>query len=320
MKNKKQRQLLSVIVLVAVVVGIGLYLKANDELLLSWSNISLVAVFWLIISRLFFVAVNGLFLQAFTNKFNIKLGPKEWFGLAIVTAMGNYITPFSGGVAIRAVYLKHRYAFPYAQFAILFASNYLIVFWVIGVVGLVTLLIFIDSSLMNWQITFLFLMVTLAISVLIVLPTIKLPWNYRLVRVLNTSLEGWSSIKNDWFLLSKLVIYTLINILLNGVSFWIAYRALGFSVSFAVALLVGLLAVFSILLNITPGNLGIQEAVVSLSSAMLGVGAGQGLLAAFLVRSAAVVVAFTVGPIFSYVLAQDLSGHRSTSLPEDIPD
>lgn len=314
MKNKKG-QIVSVAILIIIIVVIGFYLRANSELLHSLSNMSLTLAFWLIVFRILFIATNGLFLQAFANKFGIQLNLMEWFGLAIVTTMGNYITPFSGGMVARATYLKYRYAFPYAQFATLLASNYLVTFWVIGVVGLVSLLIFVDTAQFYWQVILFFLTITITISILALLPTIKLPWNHRMARVLNTSLEGWALVKNDSLLLARLVAYTLANISLNGFSFWVAYRALGFPVSFAPALLIGLLAVFSILINVTPGNLGIQESVISLSSGLLGAGVGQGLLVGLLIRAATLVSAFTLGPIFSFLLSRELTAHQLASTP-----
>jgi len=263
------------------------------------------AAFWLIVSRFLFIATNGLFLRAFAEKFSVRLSPKEWFGLAMVTTMGNYITPFAGGMVARAAYLKHRHTFPYAQFATLLASNYLVNFWVVGILGLVSLLILVDVTRFYWQLMLFFIAVVISISTLALLPTIRLPWKHRLAKRLNTSLEGWAMVKNDRRLLAKLIAYTLANILLNGFSFWVAYRALGFPIFFAEAVLIGLLTVFSILVNVTPGNFGIQEAIISLSSGVLGAGAGQGLLVALLIRGATLVWAFTLGPIFAFLLTRE---------------
>jgi uncharacterized membrane protein YbhN (UPF0104 family) len=316
-KSRKSKQLISTIILLLIVTAIGLYLRANWELLSSLSNISLASTFWLIVTRLLFIGTSGLFLQASLAKFEVQLSLKEWFGLAIVTTLGNYLTPFSGGMVARATYLKYRYTFPYSQFVAVLIANYLVSFWVVGVIGLGALLLFVETTQFYWQVMLFFLVVIVAISLLTCLPTIKLPDKSRWIRLLNNSLEGWYIVKNDKPLLAKLIVYTLINILLNGVSFWVAYEALGLSVSFAAALLIGLLTVFSIFLNITPGNLGVQEGVIGLSSVFLGAGMGQGLLVAFLIRAATIIVAFTLGPIFSFLLAQELPHHQLNG-PESV--
>jgi uncharacterized membrane protein YbhN (UPF0104 family) len=306
----RARSYWSIVVLILVVAAMALYLNSQRQLLAALYNISVAAILYLVILRLLFLATNGLFLREFASKFGIRLAVKEWFGLAVITTMGNYITPFSGGLIARATYLKHRHAFPYAQFATLLASNYLVNFWVIGVVAILVLL----ATQFHWQIAVFFSLVVIVISLLVVLPAVRLPWGNRLARLVNAALEGWTLVKSDSNLLARLVAYTLVNILANGLSFWVAYDALGYSLSFGGALLISLLAAFSILVNVTPGNLGIQEAVVSLSSGLLGAGSGQGLLAALLIRAATLVSAFSLGPIFSLLLTKELT----TSQPTDI--
>jgi uncharacterized membrane protein YbhN (UPF0104 family) len=310
----RRKTLWSVLILVIVLGGMVWYLASQPKLFEALGNVSLSAAVYLIGLRLLFLGTNGLFLRAFAFKFGIRLAPKEWFGLSVVTTMGNYITPFSGGLIARAAYLKRRHAFPYAQFATMLASNYLVNFWVIGVVGVISLLAFEGMAGSYWHVILFFATVTVSISALVMFPSIRLPWNNRLANTFNTALEGWALVKNDWSLLARLVILSLINILLNGVSFWLAYDALGSPVHFTAALLVSLLAVFSVLVNVTPGNLGVQEAVVTVSSGLLGAGTSVGLLVALLIRAATLVVAFTLGPIFSIILTRELTTPQAGGL------
>ncbi len=306
MRAKSRLPLLSIATLVIVLVAIGFYLRANTELLDSLANVFLSNLIVLIATRVLSIATSGLFLRLFAEKFNIQLRVKEWFGLAIITAMGNYLTPFSGGMMVRATYLKQRHAFPYAQFATLLTANYLVIFWVVGVVGAMASLAFMEDEHFSWLVMLSFLVVVIAISILVMLPTIELSEQHRITRLLNTALKGWNLVKTDRLLLAKLAIVSLWQVLLNGFSFWLAYQAIGKVVSFSAALLVSLINVFSILLNITPGNLGVQEAVISFSSTLVGAGTGAGLLTALLIRASTLAVVFTLGPLFSFLLTQEL--------------
>lgn len=302
----------SMIVVAVVLVAITLYIGSQRHLLVSIKNISLFALSYLVVIRVIFLILNGILLREVTLKYRILLIPKEWFGLSVVTTMGNFIMPFSGGLIARATYLKHRHALSYAKFASLLAANYLVYFWIVGVVGIITLMVLMDKIGYYWQITLFFALVILVISILVMLPSTKLSWNNRLATIINDSLEGWSLIKGDKVLLGKLMLYTLVNIFLHGFSFWIAFFALkGESISFGPVFIVSLLSVFSTLGNITPGNLGIQEAVVSICSGMLGIGAGIGLLVSLLIRAASLIPAFIFGPIFSFLLTRELTAHRS---------
>ena len=229
----------------------------------------------------------------------------------MITAMGNYLTPFSGGLVARATYLKHRHAFPYAKFITLITANYLVAFWVVGITGLLTMLIFWDSNRFSWQITLFFVSVFIVISSLVAIQKTKIPGNNRLAKIINTALDGWYLIKNDRLLLGKLIIYSFINIVLNGILFFAAYKATGHPISLKAALIVSLLSAFSLLVKITPGNFGIQEAIISLSSEAIGAGAGVGLLVSLLIRAASLVPAFILGPIFSFALTRELTGNKN---------
>ena len=302
--------MLSIFVFFVVACIIWLYLKSNNELLRPILNISLVNALLLIALTVTLTGTNGFFLKALAAKFGIGLCFSEWFGLAMITTMGNHLAPFPGGMIARATYLKHRYAFPYAKFITLITANYLVIFWVVGMTGALTMVIFWNSNRFFWQITLFFLTVVMAISGLVILRTVKIPGNNRLVELINAALDGWNLIKNDKALLVKLIIYSLINIILNGFLFLAAYSATGSAVPFTTALLVSLLSVFSLLVRITPGNFGIQEAIISLSSEMLGAGVGIGLLVSLLIRAASLISAFTLGPIFSFLLTRKLTAHR----------
>lgn len=304
------KRLWSIIVLVLVIAAIAWYLISQRQLLLALTQVSLLAITYLVGGQFLFLGTNGLFLREFAIKFGVRLTPKEWFGLSVVTTMGNYITPFSGGMIARAAYLKQRHGLAYAQFVTLLASSYLINFGVIGVVGALILLTLEEAIQFYWQVLVFFVAVAILMLALILFPTVRLPWKNRIARSVSVSLEGWMEVKSDQVLIAKLVAYTLVNILLSGFSFWIAYDALGSRISFRSALLLGLLTSFSLLIRITPGNLGIQEAVVSLSSGLLGIGTGPGLLVALLVRAATLVLAFTLGPIFSFLLTSKLAVPR----------
>jgi hypothetical protein len=99
-------------------------------------------------------------------------------------------------------------------------------------------------------------------------------------------------------------------LLLNGFSFWLAYHSIDFKVHPAAIILVSLLPFFLVLFYITPGNFGIQEIAISLTSGFVGTGVGKGLLVALLVRATTILPVFILGPIFLYVLARNLSSLR----------
>jgi uncharacterized membrane protein YbhN (UPF0104 family) len=296
------RQLLTMALFLAMLTVITLFLQSQPELLQSVSNLSLCNALLLILLRLTIFASNGLFLREFAKKFGVYLTFQEWFGLATITTMGNYITPFSGGLLARATYLKKRHNMPYAQFTSLLASNYLIMFWVTGVLGLLFLGFVEQPWLMHWPIALLFGIIVAGISLVFIFPELHITWDNRIGHLLTTVLEGWYLVRKDYTLLPRILFLTLLTIGLNGISFWLTYWALGLNISLPLALLLSMIAAFSIFANFTPGGLGIQEAMVAVSAAILGAGPGEGLLVVLLLRAITVLCAFVFGPLYGYLL------------------
>ncbi len=290
-----------------ILIGIilTLYLRANSHLFLALKYIPIVLIIELIILRVLFMIINGILLKIFIAKYGIVLTPSEIVGLPIITAMGNYLTPFSGGLVARVAYLNKKYAFPLAQFATLISVTMLITFWVMSILGSLLSIYFVGKTQhASWLIVILFLGTVTGISLLLILPTVTFSSENRILRSINTALQGWVLIRRDWSLLIKLALLSLINILLHGYSLWITYNALGFNTPFSAALLIGMMSMFSILVNITPANFGIQETFISLSSTLLGLDPGQSLLVALIIRVTTMIPIFLLGPLFSYILAR----------------
>jgi uncharacterized membrane protein YbhN (UPF0104 family) len=306
MDSKKVRTTFSLIVLVLIVWAGVYYLVRNPELLTALGNISWAQAVTLIILRALFLGSNGLFLKEFAAKFDVKLTTREWFGLPFVTTMGNHLAPLSGGMLVRATYLKYQHTMPYSIFATLLAASYLVTFWVMGVLGFFLSLILYKEVYSVWMLGLFFLFVFCAISLLMIAPNFNIPGDYALVKVFNKSLEGWILVKGDSRLLIKLTLYTSTGILLNGLAFWLSYLSLDIGIAVSVAFLISLSSAFSVILTITPGNFGIREAIISVTSELAGVGIGEGLIVALIIRASTLVSAFTLGPLFSYLLARQV--------------
>jgi uncharacterized membrane protein YbhN (UPF0104 family) len=290
--------------------GIGFYLLHHPELIGHVRDISPLSMILLFLMSVATLAANGLYLRIFAKKFNIHLKWREWFGLASVTAMGNYLTPFSGGLVARGAYLKNRHDFPYAHFLAMLAANYMIAFAVIGVVGVVIMLTLSGTERFSWPVIFFFLATLSTILLVLFLPSPSIGGRSRLLRLLQQALEGMQFIQRDRELLWKLVALTFFNVVVGAFLFFIAFHSIGAAIPFRIALLIYLLTACTVLINITPGNLGVQEAASSLAAAILGAGADLGLLAALIVRAAAILAAFILGPIFSYLLSRELMAAR----------
>ena len=310
-RSRWQKRFLPWVVFVLMLALLGLFIVREKELASAFLRVRPISFALLFLIQCLFNAVSGLVLRELSLFFGVRLNSTEWYGLPAVTTMGNYLTPASGGLVARALYLKQRYGLSYPRFLSLLSSGYLINFLVISVAGIFIVIGGHSHDTQVLPLAFFFLAVCTVILFLLHRPVPMPDGEGRIRQILRDVVSSWPLMKSNPVLLGKLIVLSLVNILLGGSSLWLAFDALGYPIPGLDAILVNLLQAFSLLISITPGNLGVQEIVVSLSSGLLGHGLGAGLLAALLIRVVTVLFILSHGPLFSYLLSKELVAPRS---------
>ena len=314
--SRWKKRFLPWVVFALMLALLGLFMARETDLASALLRVSLSSLAGLFLIQCLFNAVSGLVLRELSLFFGVRLNGTEWYGLPAATTMGNYLTPASGGLVARAVYLRQRYGMSYPRFLTLLSSGYLINFLVISAVGFFIVIGKYRHDLHVLPLAFFFLAVCTVILFLLHRP-VPLPDGVgRIRQFLRDVVSGWPLMKGKTDLIVKLIVLSLANILLGSSSLWLAFNALGYPVPGMDALLINLLQSFSLLISITPGNLGVQEGVVSLSTGLLGHGLGAGLLAALLIRAVTVLFILSHGPLFSYLLSKELVAARNMDKKE----
>jgi len=298
---------LSLTILVVVVVILGIYGWSHRDIFSA-----IVAVRWPFLLYLLFMwvpsmLISGLRTKIFLDFFKIDLRFREWFGLSIITNMTNYLTPLQGGAAMRAIYLKKEHGFSYSAFATLLLASYVLSFLVTGMMGMAVVgALYLKYGAFDLKIFLLFLAVFLIVITFIILSPSILPTQNRFKNTLRNVLEGWRRIKSDWGLLYKISLLIGVGAVMTGVRLYLGYKALSLNADFLPVLLLGIVSQYTIFIKITPGNLGIFEGVIALVSGIVGIGFDEGLAVATLLRGVNMVMVFTLGPLFSYLLTREL--------------
>ncbi|MCP4362697.1 MAG: flippase-like domain-containing protein [Chloroflexi bacterium] len=306
---KRTTHTFSILVLLVTFLASGWYLYAHREWLTVLADISWRQFLGLMSIRVLFIGLNGVLLKLLAARFQVQLRFTEWFGLAFVTALFNYLIPFSGGMLVRATYLKIRHNIPYAQFASWLAATYLIIFLVTSLIGMgltANLAQNVSSAIILLA---MFATMALFLTAVLILPSFHFPERNRLFKTANVALDGWRVIKNDSRLLLQMVLYTVVSFALNGLSFWYAFTILGIEIKPAAAFIVSMSGIYAVVISLTPGNFGIQEAGATLLAGMVGSGLGEGLLVVLLIRLATMLPIIILGLIFTYRLAQYLGDY-----------
>lgn len=294
---------LSAILLFIILVAITVYVTSNWNHFKRIRHIDKKFFLHQSILSVLMICVNGYMTKVFLALFKVELELKEWFGLALLTALGNYLTPFRGGMALKGIYLKRRLEFPYSTFVSTVAASYILVFLVGGILGIATLLlIFGLYETVQWKLlSFFFIMSVTMASIFLFCPTIRNPKS-RLMHMLKNTLDGWHIIRKNIGLITKVSVLIVFNYIIISARLYYGYRMLQIDVSVLPAFLMSLLTGFAILIAITPGNLGVQETTIGLISKLIGPGFNRGLMVSGILRVVDVTIVFALGPIYMHLL------------------
>ncbi len=220
-----------------------------------------------------------------------------------VTAFYNLITPFKGGMAVRALYLKKKYDFAYTDFIATLAASYIIIFLVAGLTGLASSWwIYNQTGQFSYLVMLIFAGATASMfAIVVIAPKFVEPknrWIGKFVRVIN----GWHLIRKNKRLVYSIGIISVIQLLIASMMLVLQFRTLGYNLSISQGLFISSVGSLSVLIAVTPAGLGINEAVTVFSAAAIGITSEQSLAAALLGRIVSVVVLFILGPICTYLL------------------
>jgi uncharacterized membrane protein YbhN (UPF0104 family) len=238
---------------------------------------------------------NGLFLKIVLRPFGKFMQLSEAIYITIISSVANYIAPAGTGLAVRAVYLKKRYKLSYRLFVSTIAGNYLLVFMSSAIVGLLALFALSQySSLPQYRLIVAAFAAVLGLSfVMAFVPVSKslfekfgrLPFFGIVVRNIEKVVEGWHRISSNRALVYKLTGLVFANLtIMIGVNFFV-FEALGLSIGFWELMLFSVIGTLSLFVNITPGNIGIKEALYVFSGAILGLSVNEIVLVTLLDRS-----------------------------------
>ena len=296
-----------ILILSLLILYIINHLKEFENFFIICSG-NILAVFF---STLLFVAligINGFQFNYLTKIFQLDLPVKEWFGLAMINNFYNLVTPFRGGFIVKAVYLKKKYDFAYTNFVSVQGAFQIFVLLTAGITGFIGILCIGGgySSHKILLLSFLGIMVLLISILLGFSSKFKFKtetehiskWYSRLIKIV----KGWQILKQEKDKLLVITGITLLQRILKACFLILIYYCFDFKLGFWGALFISSITMFSKVIHILPGNLGLDDIVTIFSASYIGVPLEAAIAAALLARMVNFTVCLTLGPLFSYLL------------------
>jgi uncharacterized protein (TIRG00374 family) len=309
-----------------ILIAILLFICLNPQLFYSLKFVSIMDLNFLIFFGLLSIYINSSQFKYLTEVFDIKLQFKEWFGLAVANTMHNYYTPARGGTVLKAFYLKKTHNLAYSKFISLTAGAYLLGFFLASLSAVFFILLSAVLYREFYETVFLISVGLVAGTLLAAFLSIRVRFSWifkkipRLYNFASNVEKGLFFFKKNKRLLLKVLIFKFLFIVIMAIKLYWAFKAIGVETNLVNILIVQSLVVFSMVLSITPGNLGVREGIIGLLASMLDIPLKQAVLGALVDRAVMMCIVIFLGLIFTRILAEELDKSSSVTAPNDEPD
>jgi uncharacterized membrane protein YbhN (UPF0104 family) len=250
--------------------------------------------------------INGIFIKVILVPFNKSIAIFESLYVSLISSVGNYFAPVGAGLGFRAIYLKRRHGLAYGDFITTVAGNYLLVFLTTSAAGLIALaIVYQRTGQAYWVLTavftslfiidFMFMSVKVARFIANLLK--RLRFAKFVADLFQRIIEGWLLVIGDKRLVTRLLGLTAIGFPLLLLTIFLVLSSLNIHVAFSSLLMLAALSSLSVFINITPGNIGVKEAVFIFSSQVIGLTTPQ-ILAYSLIDRGVLFIVLSCGWIF----------------------
>ena len=280
MIKRNKNKIFNILLALGFIGLFAVYFSLNKDDFKVLLEIKAYYIFAIALLQICVIFVNAIFFIVIFKAFDLNIDTKEGLNTSIITAIGNYFTPFRGGLGIRAVYLKKKYGFSYSKFISTVAGNYVVVFLINSLIALFCLgTLALQSKKIDPILVLVFagMFIILLLIVLFPIPSSKIPETKfgllnKFINKVKLVIEGWNVLAGKRSLIIKLSILTLINAFIGIFLYYIELKSIGTEVNLLYAIIYSSISAISLLLSLTPGSLGIRESLLVLfqSSLMLG--------------------------------------------------
>jgi hypothetical protein len=245
--------------------------------------------------------VNGSVGRALAGELGVRLGGFESYALSTVNALGNYLPVPQAGAVARGVYLKRVHHLAYTAYSASVVVTYFSAMALCGWVGLAGLALLAATHQLAPRPLWLIFGVLCCSSLMFTPLSGAVPLPGRLAGFR----DGLAKLRRH-HLLARIVVLQLALVALTATGVWLACLALpgGEGVSWFSGLMMGLLVMASGVANVTPGNLGVEQAAAMFTAHLLAIKPEVGFLASSLFRVMAILVVFAIGPALAHWLAK----------------
>ena len=286
------KKYISPILTLVVLILFTLYLFKNPEIIDRLVNTQPLYILLIMLLYLFIFFLEGLFIIVTLRIFSKDMNRSEGMYVATLSRIGNYLLPMRAGAVFRATYLKKKYNFNYSNFLATLYGYYIVFFLTNAILAFIVLLF---KSLLFQQTYISLILFFLAVIVgMVVLIFLRFPFKkifkqsngiiFKVISFLDKFLGGWDLIVKNRKLFLQLILLAFANIFVNILVIYLEFISIEKVGNILDIILYTCISGVSLLISITPGSLGLREAVLLVTSKSLGLSELEVMALAFLDR------------------------------------
>jgi len=230
-------------------------------------------------------AVRGWELRYILGNLNTNILFSESFYVTVGSALLNYL-PMNAGTLLKARILKKHRSLKYAHFISVMSVTVLLTLLGGGILGLIAITVSGKMSGTDGIVLTAFFLGSAVVPFLILHIPASLIERYRgwVWTALRDLLNGWEQIrKNGWGLLMVFAL-AVIKLLIAAMRLWVCFNAVGTRITLLGSIIFAVVSNLLMLVNITPGSLGVRELLIAAIAQFTGLSFEGGLFAASLDR------------------------------------
>ena len=295
--RKTAIKLLAYLILLTVIVL--MFYHYRSDILTVFSRVKWPYIGLLSLLHIPMIALGGLSFKFLCSHYHIHLRFKDWAGLSFIANFLNQLLPYRLGMGFRYIYMRQHFQMSNAQFI-----------YVMLIYFLLTVIICAAFALLGWLISDLpsrfnkLFYMTCFVGILFVSFIIWLKiTHFKATRSITEMLKALQQLIAD----PKIFIYSILALigvnLLTTALFYTCLFAIGAPLPIAQCLfLVGILTV-AMLFPLTPGNIGVLEALFGTLTQVIYHDFSMGFAAIALYRVSQWIPSIILGSSFSFLLA-----------------
>jgi uncharacterized membrane protein YbhN (UPF0104 family) len=314
------KKLLAGLLTLAIVAGLVLYGWFHRDEVASVELVSPLALALCAGAVVGSIAVVGPLFQGMINELNRCVGLLECISLSVVTTAVNMLVPLQGGAGVRAVYLKHRHGFEYSNFLATLYGYQVLRVLVCAVGAAVAVLVMVLGEGREISVALLAgVAVCVGVSLAACcLPRIPVTGNWLGDRLASFT-EGWHVLRANPKCLARMTFWVTLQLATEVLTFWAACSAIGVQLSAAEAIVIGTLSILATVVGLTPGGLGLYEAMAAFVSSAVALNPVHSVMAALLARFVLLAVLFVLTPLAVFHLTHGWRRLPTVSSPAAPP-